>query len=89
MIAPLSSLPKGYTTPSHITAANIEMKRFILEEGLRKYTVELNGFIQASGIRFPAHETLPGGLLAIPEGLERLKRGDMAGNKIDYFFVKF
>ncbi|EXJ88129.1 hypothetical protein A1O1_05057 [Capronia coronata CBS 617.96] len=81
-IAPLSFLPPGFQPPPNVSVLNIEMKQFILNEECRKYAVGLSRLIAQGLVRLPTYEVLPGGLLAIPQGLERLKRGDMAGKKL-------
>ncbi len=81
-LAPLSFLPQGQEVPANVTIMNVEMKRFILDKSSRQYALELNRLVGEGKIKFPQLELLPGGLEAIPAGLERQKRGDMDGRKL-------
>jgi NADPH:quinone reductase-like Zn-dependent oxidoreductase len=81
-LAPLNFLLPGQEVPVNVTVKNIEMKTFILDKSSRQYAVELNRLVREGKVKFPQLELLPGGLEAIPVGLERQKRGDMDGRKL-------
>ncbi|KAK3628489.1 hypothetical protein LTR56_003868 [Elasticomyces elasticus] len=80
-LAPLAFLKDGEQIPESVTIAPVEMKRFIIEEGNRKYAEELNRLVGDGSVSMPEIEVLHG-LEKIEEGLEMLKRGDMNGRKL-------
>ncbi|KAK3655752.1 hypothetical protein LTR56_003401 [Elasticomyces elasticus] len=80
-LAPLAFLKDGEQIPENVTIAPIEMKRFIIEEGNRKYAEELNRLVGDGSVSIPEIEVLHG-LEMVQEGLEMLKRGDMNGRKL-------
>ncbi|KAK5323871.1 hypothetical protein LTR93_004655 [Exophiala xenobiotica] len=81
-IAPLSFLPQDFVPPANVTVRNVEMKRFILDPTSKVYAERLNCLLKKRQVDIPALEILPGGLAAIPDGLSRVKRGDMQGKKL-------
>lgn len=74
--------PKGVEVPAHVEVLNVEMKQFVLNPASAVYADQLTRLVEAGEIRLPEIEVLGGGLGAVEEGLERLKRGDMAGKKL-------
>ena len=60
----------------------MEMKQFVLNPTSAVYSDQLTRLVEAGEIRLPEIEVLSGGLDVVEEGLERLKRGDMAGKKL-------
>ncbi|KAI0138804.1 chaperonin 10-like protein [Pestalotiopsis sp. NC0098] len=74
--------PKGVAVPAHVEVLNVEMKQFVLNPASAVYADQLTRLVEAGEIRLPEIEVLGGGLGAVEEGLERLKRGDMAGKKL-------
>ncbi|KAK5701364.1 hypothetical protein LTR17_022647 [Elasticomyces elasticus] len=80
-LAPLAFVKDGEQIPESVTIAPIEMKRFIIEDGNRKYAEELNRLVGDGSVSIPEIEVLHG-LEMIEEGLEMLERGDMNGRKL-------
>jgi NADPH:quinone reductase-like Zn-dependent oxidoreductase len=81
-LAPLNFMKDDELIPANVTIANVEMKRFIIEDGNKVYAEAINRLILAGKIVFPAVEVLRGGLEQVEEGLAKLKRGDMGGKKL-------
>ncbi|KAK9419159.1 putative Enoyl reductase (ER) domain-containing protein [Seiridium unicorne] len=79
--APLAWAPKVEVT-ENIEILNVEMKQFVLNFASSVYSNQLTRLVEAGEIKLPDIEVLSGGLGAVEEGLERLKRGDMAGRKL-------
>ncbi|KAH8652084.1 chaperonin 10-like protein [Xylariales sp. PMI_506] len=74
--------PKGHPLPENVELLNVEMKQFVLNPASAVYAHQLTRLVESGEIRLPEIEVLPGGLDVVEEGLERLKRGDMAGKKL-------
>ncbi|KAI1869964.1 uncharacterized protein JN550_005554 [Neoarthrinium moseri] len=79
--APLAWAPK-VEVADNIEVLNVEMKQFVLNPTSAIYSEQLTRLVESGEIRLPEIEVLGGGLKAVEEGLERLKRGDMAGKKL-------
>ncbi|KAK5111254.1 hypothetical protein LTR62_005282 [Meristemomyces frigidus] len=80
-LAPLAFLKANEQIPENVSIAPVEMKRFIIEEGNRKFGLELNRLVEAGALRMPEVEVLQG-LEEVEVGLQMLKRGDMGGRKL-------
>ncbi|KAF3025860.1 hypothetical protein E8E14_014791 [Neopestalotiopsis sp. 37M] len=79
--APLAWAPK-VEVADNVEVLNVEMKQFVLNPASAVYSDQLTRLVEAGEIRLPEIEVLSGGLDVVEEGLERLKRGDMAGKKL-------
>ena len=79
--APLSMMGRHSIT-KNVTVHTVEMKRFILDEDSAVYSEALNQMIEDNLISIPEIQILAGGLSAIENGLDMLKRGDMKGKKL-------
>ena len=79
--APLSMMGK-HSTAKNVSIHTVEMKRFILDEESAVYSKALNQMIEKGLISIPEIQILAGGLSAIENGLDMLKRGDMNGKKL-------
>lgn len=82
ILAPLAFLQDGEPVPANVALANVEMKRFVVQEGNKVYAETLNRLVERGQLIFPELELLSGGLEQIESGLSRLKMGDMGGKKI-------
>lgn len=81
ILAPLAFLKDGEHVPKNISIAPIDMKKFIIEDGKRKYAEELNRLIGEGTVSLPETEVLHG-LERVEEGLDKLRKGDMNGRKL-------
>lgn len=79
--APLAWAPK-MELPQNVEMLNVEMKQFVLNPESKIHAEQLTQLVGNGQIRLPEIEVLKGGLEVVEEGLERLKRGDMAGKKL-------
>lgn len=79
--APLAWSPKIDVT-ENVEILNVEMKQFVLNPASSVYSHQLTRLVESGEIRLPEIEVLGGGLNVVEQGLERLKRGDMAGKKL-------
>ncbi|ETS79628.1 hypothetical protein PFICI_09481 [Pestalotiopsis fici W106-1] len=79
--APLAWAPK-VEVADNIEVLNVEMKQFVLNPASAVYSDQLTRLVEAGEIRLPEIEVLSGGLDVVEKGLDRLKRGDMAGKKL-------
>jgi hypothetical protein len=79
--APLAWAPK-VEVGDNIETLNVEMKQFVLNPASAVYAAQLTRLVEEGEIRLPEIEVLSGGLEVVEQGLERLKRGDMAGKKL-------
>jgi NADPH:quinone reductase-like Zn-dependent oxidoreductase len=68
--------------PANVEVLAVEMKQFVLDPASRVHADALTRLVAAGDVALPEIEVLPGGLAVVEEGLERLKRGDMAGKKL-------
>lgn len=82
VLAPLAMMASGQEIPANATVANVEMKRFVLDQSSQVYSQELTRLLAAGQLILPEMEVLRGGLGRIEEGLERLKAGDANGKKL-------
>lgn len=82
LLAPLAFLKEGEPVPVNVKIAQIEMKRFIIEDGNRVYAELLNRLVANGYVVIPSIQVLHGGLEMIEEGLSLLKQGDMNGRKL-------
>ncbi|KAH9826507.1 GroES-like protein [Teratosphaeria destructans] len=82
ILAPLAMMASDQAIPDNVTVPNIEMKRFVLDEGSRVYSQELNALVARDELRLPAVEVIEGGLGQVERGLERLKSGKTDGKKL-------
>ncbi|KAF2768367.1 GroES-like protein [Teratosphaeria nubilosa] len=81
-LAPLAMMASDQAIPDNVTVPNIEMKRFVLDEGSRVYSQEVKGLVSRNELRLPAMEVVEGGLGQVEQGLERLKSGQTEGKKL-------
>jgi NADPH:quinone reductase-like Zn-dependent oxidoreductase len=82
LLAPLAFLKANQEVPENIAIPDIEMKRFVIEQGNKGYAETLNRLIIEGEVGIPMIDVLSGGLGKVEEGLEMLKRGDMGGRKM-------
>lgn len=82
LFAPLAMISSKTLIPENITVETVEMKQFVLNDESRVYALELNRLVEEGAVKLPGIEVLEGGLDVVQEGLERLKKGDMAGRKM-------
>ena len=82
LFAPLAMLSSKAVVPENISVETVEMKQFVLDPSSQVYSSRLNKLIEEKRIMLPQIEVLEGGLDNIQNGLERLKKGDMAGKKV-------
>jgi NADPH:quinone reductase-like Zn-dependent oxidoreductase len=82
ILAPLAFLKAGEEIPTNVTVADVEMKRFVIEQGNEKYGAMLNELISGGKLSIPEILVLEGGLEKIQEGLDMQKKGDLAGRKL-------
>lgn len=79
--APLAWAPNA-DVPRNVRVLNVEMKQFVLDPSSAIYADQLTRMVENGEVQLPEIEVLQGGLHAIADGLDRLKRGDMAGKKL-------
>jgi NADPH:quinone reductase-like Zn-dependent oxidoreductase len=78
ILTPLAMM-KSQTVPDNIEVANVETKQFVLDKTSQQYAEDLKVLVKNGSLKLPGLEVLKGGLAAVEAGLERLKKGDMAG----------
>jgi NADPH:quinone reductase-like Zn-dependent oxidoreductase len=81
LFAPLAMIGKEEVR-GNVQVVTVEMKRFVLDEGNRRYAVELNRLVGEGRVKMPGIEVLEGGLEIVVGGLEVLKGGDLGGRKM-------
>jgi len=81
LFAPLAMM-KTQEVPENVEVLTVEMKQFVLDKSSTVYAEDLNELIASGQLKLPELEILKGGLSAVQDGLERLKKGDMGGKKI-------
>ncbi|KFA54651.1 hypothetical protein S40293_02221 [Stachybotrys chartarum IBT 40293] len=82
LFAPLAMLSSKADVPANISVETVEMKQFVLNEASKVYADALNRLIEQGKVVLPEMTVLQGGFEAVLDGLERVKRGDMAGKKM-------
>ncbi|EXJ82046.1 hypothetical protein A1O1_08115 [Capronia coronata CBS 617.96] len=82
LFAPLAMLSSKAVVPQNISVETVEMKQFVLDPSSQAYSRALNKLVEEGRIMLPHIEVLDGGLDIIQHGLERIKKGDMAGKKV-------
>lgn len=82
LFAPLAMLSSKTIVPQNVSVKTVEMKQFVLNKASQVYSHALNRLVEERRIIMPQVTVLDGGLQMVCEGLERLKRGDMAGKKL-------
>lgn len=82
LFAPLAMISEDVVVPANVKVEIVEMKQFVLDPAATSYSLALNKLVDGKKVTLPEIEIVDGGLSAIQEGLERLKRGDMAGKKV-------
>jgi NADPH:quinone reductase-like Zn-dependent oxidoreductase len=82
MLAPLAFMKAGEVSPENIKIPDVEMKRFVIEQGNKGYAETLNHLISEGEVGIPEIDVLSGGLERVEEGLNMLKGGDMGGRKL-------
>lgn len=82
LFAPLAMLSGKTDVPQNISVETVEMKQFVLNKASQVYSHALNRLIEKKKVVLPQITVLDGGLAVVIEGLERLKRGDMAGKRL-------
>lgn len=82
LFAPLAMLSSKTTVPANVSVETVEMKQFVLNPECQVYARAFNQLVAEGKIVLPQIDVLEGGLHVIEEGLERVKKGDMAGRKV-------
>lgn len=82
LFAPLAMLSSKTVVPQNISVETVEMKQFVLNDNSQVYSQALNSLVEENRLVLPRITTLGSGLEKVLEGLERVKRGDMAGQKV-------
>lgn len=82
LFAPLAMLSSKTIIPPNVSVETVEMKQFVLNPECQVYSRAFNQLVAEGKIVLPKIDVLDGGLHVIEEGLERIKRGDMAGRKV-------
>ena len=81
LFAPLAMM-KTQPVPENVEVLNVEMKQFVNNKSSTIYAEDLNKLVEEGKLRLPDLHVLKGGLSAVEEGLQRLKKGDMGGKKL-------
>ena len=87
MFAPLAMISSKAVVPDNVTVETVEMKQFVLDPASRLHALELGNLIEDGSVKLPSIDVLEGGLDSVQEGLDRLKKGDMAGRKLVVSFA--
>ncbi|KAH7325605.1 chaperonin 10-like protein [Stachybotrys elegans] len=82
LFAPLAMISSKAEVPQNISVETVEMKQFVLNESSQAYAHALNRLVEQGKLVLPELTVLDGGLQRVVEGLERIKKGDMAGKKV-------
>jgi len=82
VFAPLAMMGSKEIIPDNVRVETVEMKQFVNDKACRVYGVELNRLVEDGKIRLPELHVIEGGLDAVVDGLEKLKRGDLGGRKM-------
>ena len=81
LFAPLAMM-KTQPVPENVEVLNVEMKQFVNDKSSLVYGEALNRLVADGKLKLPELNILKGGLSAVEEGLQRLKKGDMGGKKM-------
>ncbi|KAL3425335.1 zinc-binding dehydrogenase [Phlyctema vagabunda] len=87
LFAPLAMM-KTQDVPANVEVLNVEMKQFVLDKTSTSYAEDLNYLLEHGRLQLPELTVLSGGLSAVVDGLERLKKGDMGGKKMVVSFTR-
>lgn len=82
LFAPLAMISSKAVVPENVSVQTVEMKQFVLNESSKVYSLALNRLLEEDKLLLPEMTVMDGGLRAVLEGLERVKRGDMGGKKM-------
>ena len=80
--APLAFMSSKQTVPENARVHIVEMKQFVLDERSEVYARRLNELVESGAVVMPKLRVMEGGLAVVEEGLRRLQKGDLAGEKI-------
>ncbi|KAH8195816.1 hypothetical protein TruAng_010029 [Truncatella angustata] len=80
--APLAMMSGSQEVPENVVVHTVEMKQFVLDKTNVCYTEELGNLLESGGVILPDLHIIEGGLDAVQEGLEMLKRGSLKGKKL-------
>jgi NADPH:quinone reductase-like Zn-dependent oxidoreductase len=80
--APLAFMSSKGVIPDNARVQNVEMKQFVLNSASGAYGAHLNMLVETGCLRLPTIRVLEGGLGAVERGLEILKGGKLAGEKL-------
>lgn len=85
--APLGFMARNQVLPSNAKLKDVQMKQFILDPTASVYGERLNDLLEAHQLQPPKVKVLNGGVWAVEEGLEMLKKGNLAGEKLVVSFA--
>lgn len=80
--APLAFMSSKDPIPANATVHNVEMKQFVLNSESEVYGETLNQMVEQGRLKLPKLNILAGGLGAVEAGLQRVKEGNLAGEKL-------
>lgn len=80
--APLAFMSNKDVIPPNARMHNVEMKQFVLNSASGIYGTQLNELVAGGTVKLPTIRVLEGGLGAVEEGLNRVKEGSLAGEKL-------
>ncbi|KAH6649189.1 chaperonin 10-like protein [Truncatella angustata] len=80
--APLAMMSGSQEVPENVVVHTVEMKQFVLDKTNVCYTEELGNLLESGSVILPDLHIIEGGLDAVQEGLEMLKRGSLKGKKL-------
>jgi NADPH:quinone reductase-like Zn-dependent oxidoreductase len=82
LLAPLAMVSNDAIIPANVNVLTVEMKRFVLDPSSDVYARKFSQLVAEGRLVLPQIEVLHGGLQSVQKGLQRVKRGDMAGRKL-------